>query len=419
MKLSEFESHPLWGRLDDVESWLDLIRGQDDGRNIDYLDELRTRAGQLRAAHKTRRRLASLIVPPQLSAVDAQYQHVWNSVHSAVDSDAAARTQYLVQAISHAQAATEQQGTWPSPTPTQTEERLEVAVVDELLARDRESEDIARARIETINQRLHEAEEQGASIATQVGQAEKLLAKLVDQAVSAVNAEKARIATVIDEGQSAISGFEKTLRDHLRDWQKELTESFNEETESLRTQEHTLLVQSEAQYEALTRTIADYESLVQADSADRLAKHYEDEASRAARAGWLLTIFGFITLLAAAVPLVLVLLTPSAEPSWQSLASRAGISAVLVGAATVMVRMGSGFQRRATEYKRLAMELRTMGPFLAAVADTESVDQARLDLVNRTFGQNYADPKDDRPDDSVPVTVIQQLLTLLTKTVSR
>ena len=101
------------------------------------------------------------------------------------------------------------------------------------------------------------------------------------------------------------------------------------------------------------------------------------------------------------------------------LAARAGVTAVLVGTATVAIRMGASLQRRSAEYKRLALELRTMGPFLAAVEDTESVDQARLDLVNRTFGQGYAPSKDERQDDAVPVTVLQQLITLLTKTVSR
>jgi hypothetical protein len=81
--------------------------------------------------------------------------------------------------------------------------------------------------------------------------------------------------------------------------------------------------------------------------------------------------------------------------------------------------MGSGFLRQAAGYQRLAMELRTMGPFLSAVADRESVDQARLDLINRTFGQAYAPSKDDKPDDSIPVSVLQQLLALLTKTATR
>lgn len=424
MKLNEFEQHPLWSRLDDIESWLDKIRREDDGRNIDALDELRTRAAQLRAAHKTRRRLASLMVPQQLDKVDSQYQNVWNSVQAATTADAASRAQYLVQAISHAQAATMGQSSWPTPAPTQVEERAELAVVDALLEREKDAVEIARQRTEAISIRLDQAEKLASSVTSQIVEADTSLKKLVDQAVSAVNAEKARIATVIDEGTTTIAGFEKVLRSQLAEWEKALSSEFSASTEHLRAEEQQLHVLALEKYEALTETINDYEALVQADSADRLAKHYERAATSAGRAGWILTIAGFFTLLGAIVPLLLVLLQQinhpdSPDPSWQGLATRAGISAVLVGTATVAIRMGSTFQRRSADYRRLAMELRTMGPFLAAVEDTESVDQARLDLVNRTFGQGYAAVKDERPEDAVPVTVIQQLLTLLTKTVSR
>ena len=79
--------------------------------------------------------------------------------------------------------------------------------------------------------------------------------------------------------------------------------------------------------------------------------------------------------------------------------------------------MGAGFHRRSDDYKRLAMELRTMGPFLSTVGDSESVDQARLDLVNRTFGQAYAPKQEAKDADAVPVSVLQQLLTMVTKAV--
>lgn len=425
MKLKEFEAQGLWTRLTFVEGALSQLRAGDDGQNIDALDELDTRAGQLRAAFKARRRLASLIVQDQISGIDTIYSNVESAVGNAQASgDMSTRGQYLQQAIVYAQQATVQQGNWPHAYPSPAEERLEVAVVDALLERTRDVDDEVRSRLNALITDIDAADERLASVLNSITQAETNVRSLVQQATDAVTAEKTRIGSVIDDGKSTIAGFEKVLRARLEKWQTSLTDEFRGSTQTLRDDQTRLYQEAVGEYESLAHTINDYQALVQADSADRLARHYEDASRRASRSGWALTVSGLIVLLLAIVPLVLVLLQPlwqpgATEPSWQSLVARIGIGAILVGAATVAIRLGTGFQRTATDYKRLAMELRTMGPFLAAVADTESVDQARLDLVNRTFGQVYGTQRDEKLEEAVPVSVLQQLLVLLTKTISR
>jgi uncharacterized membrane protein len=427
MKLTDFEAHILWARLDAIENVLAVVRREDTGENIDTIDELDTRAAQLRALYKSRRRLAPLVVPTQLEGVDGHATNWSNSVNSAHANSGANRSQYLQQAVQHAQYATASASGWPHANPTAAEERLEVAVVDALLAREEEVDERIRGRVEAATRELRQIDQKTVELTRAVDKTEARIEKLVDDATAAVNAEKARIATVIDEGNARIAGFDAALEKHLREWQARRSATFEKDLGDMRHEQEELLQQAKASFTELTRVVADYESLVQADSADRLAVHYEAEAKNARRGGKRMNTFGFILLISAAVPLFLVVLQPLLKafglsldaPSWESIVARVGVALVLAGAATVAIRLGTADLRRAADYKRLAMELRTMGPFLSAVEDTDSVGQARLDLVNRTFGQSYAPSRDEKFDDAVPVSVLQQLLTLLTRTVSK
>lgn len=427
MQLNAFESHGMWQRLAEIEDQLGQLRASDNGVNIDLIDEMQTRGAQIRAAYTVRRRLAPLVVPQQLEGVDSQLPSWLNSLQSAISYTDSNRAQYLNQAVQYAQNATATISTWPSAHPTTVEERLEVAVVDELLARTGVFEQALKEKFERVNQDIEQANARTAQVTAAIEASERSIAAAVTEAAAAVSAEKARIATVIDEGNAKIAGFDAILAKSLKDWQAERSAKFVDELAQLRADQLALLDGARNKFEELTRVVGDYEALVQADSADRLALHYEQEAAKAQKDGKRTNAWGFVLLIAAAIPLLLVVLQPLwaaigievANPTWESLVARAGVAAVFVGAATVAIRLGSADLRRAADYKRLAMELRTMGPFLAAVSDGESVDQARLDLVNRTFGQAYVPSRDEKPEDAVPVTVLQQLLTLLTKTVSR
>lgn len=418
MKLNQFEAHQTWVTLNTVSETLNALRAADAGTNIDAIQDLEAQAAYLMGRYKARKRLAPLVFLPQLDALDSNLQALLGSLSTAVANVDPTRTQYIQQAQQYMQAGFAIVAPWSTVTPTATEERAEIAVIDELQRRNAEVDALIQSRIKQLEASAQAVANQVAAAEAAAVKSEASVAAATDEAKRAVEAEKARIATVIDDGQKTIAGFEAELQASLEAWRADLTKGFEAKMEDLRIKERALLTQSRERYEELKKTTSDYQAVVQADSADRLAKHYEVEAKSARKSGWILTVIGGAILLSAALPLLAVVLRwQSGETDWTSLAARAGVSAVCVGAATVAVRMGTGFHRRSDDYKRLAMELRTMGPFLSTVEDSESVDQARLDLVNRTFGQAYAPQPDANDVDAVPVTVLQQLLTMVTKAI--
>ena len=61
----------------------------------------------------------------------------------------------------------------------------------------------------------------------------------------------------------------------------------------------------------------------------------------------------------------------------------------------------------------MALELQTFGPFLANVKDKNTVDGARLELVDRAFGKSYVPNDGDSSTDAVPVTAFAHILELV------
>lgn len=426
MKLTQFENHPVWALLRSVADLVTAMRVADSGSNLDAIQDLEAQTAYIQARFKARRRLAPTVFTVQLDQLHSQLQAVATSLQNAQANVDPARRQYLEQTTQYMHSAFTVIAAWVTVSPTVTEERAEVAVVDELMRRNGELDSQFKARLESLEDQARAVEKLVESARAEAVESEASLESIAEEAKRAVEAEKTRIGTVIDDGQRTIAGFEGTLQGSMKQWQSELSKEFSRATSDLRSKQQSLLDRSNTRYGELTKTIDDYQAIVQADSADRLAKHYEVESKSARKSGWTLTVTGGVVLLGATLPLLLVVMQPlfSAwldlklpEVDWTSFAARAGVSAVLVGAATVSIRMGSGFHRRSDDYKRLAMELRTMGPFLSTVEDSESVDQARLDLVNRTFGQAYAPQQDSRDEDAVPVSVIQQLFAMVTKVV--
>lgn len=426
MKLTEFEAHPVWPILRSVAKAITELRANDTGDNLDALQELEVQYAFIEGRFKARRRLAPLVFAGQLDALHGNLAPTLTALDNARANQRMNRRQYIAQSQQYMQGAVANVSVWAAVTPTPNEDRAELAVVDELLRRNAELDALFKQRMDDLESHAVRVDKMVEAASAEAMQTELRLTALANEAKRAVESEKTRIGTVIDEGQKTIAGFESALQAHLFEWRDELTEKFAESTSEMRTHQFRLLGNAKNKYEELTKTIADYQAIVQADSADRLAKHYEEESNAARKSGWTITKVGFALLISAVIPLLLVVLQPFGtawfgwefkEVDWTSIVARAGVSAVLVGAATVAIRMGAGFHRRSDDYKRLAMELRTMGPFLSTVEDSESVDQARLDLVNRTFGQAYAPRQESGEADAVPVTVLQQLLTMVTKAI--
>jgi len=238
MKLSQFEAHHVWITLRSVSDAVSSLRAADSGSNIDAIQDLEAQAGYMTGRYKARRRVAPLVFPSQLDTLDSNLQAAANSLSNAQASVDPTRAQYLEQAQQYMQPSLAIAATWGVVSPTVTEERAEIAVVEELQRRNGEVDVLIKRRIAELEASAQGVAQQVVVARADAEKSEANLTALTEEAKRAVEAEKARIATVIDEGQRTITGFEAELQTSLEKWRKELTRGFEVSMKDLRSQEH-------------------------------------------------------------------------------------------------------------------------------------------------------------------------------------
>jgi hypothetical protein len=173
--------------------------------------------------------------------------------------------------------------------------------------------------------------------------------------------------------------------------------------------------------ERLRESEKDFETLSKAAATDKLAGHFAAEAKSGRRLAIILYVVGAVFIAAAASPLFLLLvpgnLGTDIETRWEQIVIRAGIGVAAASVATVAIRLGGRFLSSANVAKRMELDLKTFGPFLADVNQIEA-DKARINLVERALGRPIESGQDLR-EDSVSVAGMTQLLEVAAKYLAR
>jgi hypothetical protein len=79
-------------------------------------------------------------------------------------------------------------------------------------------------------------------------------------------------------------------------------------------------------------------------------------------------------------------LSSNRDIRWEQLVIRAGIGIAAASGATVAIRLGGRFFANANVTKRMELDHKTFGPFLANVPSTVAY-KARINLVERALGK--------------------------------
>lgn len=88
-------------------------------------------------------------------------------------------------------------------------------------------------------------------------------------------------------------------------------------------------------------------------------------------------------------------LTPNESPSWQWVALKLALTLSIIGGASVFLALGNKFLRNSTNSKRIELELRAIGPFLADLGDDARLE-SKMDFARRTFGHVWGDDSNSK-----------------------
>lgn len=421
MLRSDYDNHPLWGTLHSVDERLRAILDAHSAGDLASIERIRIQEEYVRSFDVVASTRVAFFHSAMLDAVNVVWQQVLNSLDHRV-SMGLDYSNYVTQAADQAETGLLQMSAWPRAYGRGGEVTQMNTLFEELLEAQRISVEALRQEHDGLRAELSEysvsVDEKRSEVLTAIGAAEAD----VDSLRSQIDQQKSVVEDSVLDARRAIKALTAQNEESFAAWKVEREAAFIGDFEGLRDQISDKLTQSSVEYEELLSAKEKYTKLVSAIAADEVAFKFETEARWGRVAGIALYIAGFALLAGAAVPLILLIAENAQDTAtginWTPIVIRLSVGVLAGSAATVAIRLGGRFITNANSAKRMELELRAIGPFLANVADPSKVDDARIELVGKAFGKTYGEGGHNvtrDKDEMVSVTTASQLLDLASR----
>ena len=415
---SEFDQHPLWATTAAIVSIAEQIRNEHEASELPKLETILFYVSHAETFREIATTSSSLFSSEMLNNVNVAFTAVLSSLQTRAASGVG-QTQYVDAAASQAEASLIPMGPWPRPYGKGGQVAQMSTLYEDLLEQQR----LSIEALSTIHSQLREELTQvGSDITERQRVSGALILQMQGESeaiIQTVTAEKARIDQVVEKGLNAVAAVESANTERYKEWRAEREASFEKDFSGFRSQIESRLGDATEVFEKLKSTNEQFENLSAIAAGETIANNFQLEAKWGRRTGITMYAVGGVFLLAATVPLIWLLfeggLDVKGVPQWGLIAVRGAIGILAGSAATVVIRLGARLISDANASKRMELELRSVGPFLANVVNPADVDAARIALVARAFGQREGDVRADTKGDAVQVTAVAQLIELLVK----
>lgn len=147
-------------------------------------------------------------------------------------------------------------------------------------------------------------------------------------------------------------------------------------------------------FSELTSLRLEIVDLADAVTADYVSHHFKESSRRQ----FTLAIAAFSTalvLVIGSVCLYAFFLTNITEPgiTWKVISIKSSLTATILGAATIAIRIGFLSLRMANKFNRAELELKSINPLLQGVTGK---DQAKVGFIERAFGYVWTEPSEQK-----------------------
>lgn len=420
MLRSDFDNHSLWGVLNQVEEQVGEISDQHQPDELASLERIRVQVAYVRSFDVVASTRAAFFHPTMLSNV----QSIWDQVSTLLASRVAngfSYTTYVGQAADQAESGLLQMAPWPRPYGKGGEVKQMNTLFEQLLEAQRISIDALKREHERLRVEMvdydGQVEKKRDEVESALSNAQNELAALT----STVEQQKTDLSAAIKEAELAVDALTEKNSGSYQEWCNLREAEFEDTFHPLKDKISVQLDAANEEYTELISAKEKYTKLVSAIAADEVASQFETEAAWGRKVGnWFYGI-GFFLLALAAIPLVWLIFDGSKSTdgvvNWTAIITRLSIGVLAGSAATVAIRLGGRLINNANAIKRMELELRAIGPFLANVAEKPKVDDAFIELVGKAFGNTYADTAStggkESSDEKMSVTALAQLLELV------
>jgi uncharacterized membrane protein len=415
---SEFDQHQLWATTAAISGTAEQIRGQHEASELPKLETILFYVSHAETFREIATTNSSLFSNEMLEAVNVPFTAALSSLQVRL-SNGFVQTGYVDAAAAQAEASLIPMGPWPRPYGKGGQVSQMSTLYEDLLEQQRLSIEALTATHVQLREELRQVDSE---IAGRQRAAEASIAQMQSEGESVIQtvlAEKARVDQIVEKGLSQVASIETANTERYRAWRSEREASFENDFSGFKSEIEGRLVEANEVFEKLKSTNEQFENLSAIAAGETIANNFELEAKWGRTTGIVMYSVGGAFLLAATIPLIWLLfeggLDVKGVPQWGLIAVRGAIGILAGSAATVVIRLGARLISDANASKRMELELRSIGPFLANVVDPADVDRARIALVARAFGQREGEIRTDAKEEAVPVTVLAQIVELLVK----
>lgn len=387
MEASQFESHPVWAKPDQVSTILASLEPATTESQISAFGRLRFLVGVLESYKSVDPRL---FTAEQLQRADGHWQNALNQLSSSRSNPGLES-----QAVVYAEAWLQDAGGWHKPQNSSAKlaqkAKLEYESVIESfekansVLREKLAESEARAaenqavfvtQIEALGQSVRQAEQTLAAMqATITTDQAALQQALTDQA------ERFRTA---QDGRG--TEFKAWLNGQEQEFGK-LAQPHLEALEETETTSQKILTHIRELGDQVDVAAGQTTGHILAENFKTSAAEELKSGNRAFWTGILVSIAGVGWLAAVA----LIAFGERGEINWAWLSLKLALSLAAGGVATILIRRGQHSQATSRAYKRTELELRAIGPYLSDIEDRTVAEEAKVAFLQKTFGRAWDD----------------------------
>jgi hypothetical protein len=419
---ADFDTHPLWEVLRTIDAQLEQIVDDHQPDELADIERIKVQLAYVRSFDAVASTRAAFFHPVMLDNV----QGVWNQVNNDLTNRVAngiGFASFVSQAAADAETALLQMAPWPRAYGKGGEVKQMDTLFEQLLEAQRTSIAALEAEHVRLREEIRAYEGQIDGKRTEVDESLEATGTKLTELNSTIEEQKEEVAEAVESAAAAVTALTAQNDEAYKEWRAARESEFGVDFNPLRDQISEKLASADLEYAELLGAKEKYTKLVSAIAADEVAAQFETEAAWGRKLGNRFYLLGFALLVLAAVPLVLLIFedsrTTTGTVDWTAIIVRLAIGVLAGSAATVAIRLGGRLINNANAIKRMELELRAIGPFLANVADKTKVDTAFIDLVAKAFGNSYAETAStggkDAQEESTPVTAASQVMDLIEK----
>lgn len=403
MDAASYKDHAIFSAIDTTLEHLNEVEKKTPANYKEYSDRIRAVGSYLKSFRSTP---GSLFSPQMLDQIYSQ----WNQVDAVVTNHKASpEAGHLPQSSAFLDACLTSVASWPQPRGAVGQKAAEF--IESMGETSSQTVEALKEEIERAGEAADEAESQRVALAQKLT---ALDAKITQDETRLDNA----VTTQVEGFNNAQTKREETFVDWLASRRQEYDSEVSE-------YKH-LLTEETASAEVILLHLKDLrdktERVAGEATSARLARDYGVEAEREFKYAIGSYAIGLtLTVLAGCFLFVTIGgLKPEEPVSWQYVSLKIGLSAILIGAATVAFTLGHRFLQSSSTNKRIELELAALGPFLADVEEDDegTVRRAKLDFMERTFGRTW-DVTQQPADDSVNASAFAKMVDSVARLASR